>query len=111
MRVVVAFDAYNGRRYSRPWIARVTAWPVGDRATLEFGAYLGNERGGEVEIEAEPGAVVRWGQKDNRGNGTRAHYGIVSEDGTLSEYTESVCKKHFNQVKTPEIPSQGQAPH
>jgi hypothetical protein len=95
MRIVVQFGSYNRRRYSNPWIAKVTAWPIGQKAVLGWGTYLGNDSGGECEIEANPGDVVRWGQKDGRGNGTMAEWGIVQADGSIATSTESACKKHF----------------
>jgi hypothetical protein len=68
-RYAVLFGGYNARRYSRPWIARVTAWPVGKQAELEFGSFIGDDDGGVVEISARPGDILRWGQRDNRGRG------------------------------------------
>ena len=58
--------AYNFRRYSRPWIAKITAWPVGRKPDLAWGGYAGNDRGGELEIMALPGSILRSGQKDLR---------------------------------------------
>ena len=68
IRVAVSFRAYNARRFSRPWVARVTSWPVGGKAELEFGKYLGDDSGGEAEIMALPGDIIRSGQRDGRGN-------------------------------------------
>jgi hypothetical protein len=97
MRVAIQFDSYNERRYSRPWIARVTAWPVGGRPALAFGAYVGPHGGaGEAEISARAGDIVRWGQKDGRsGNGTRAYWGVVEQDGSVTKVTEAEARKHI----------------
>lgn len=91
-RVVVEFGSYNDRRYSRPWIAKVTSWPVGAAAKLQFGHYLGTDAGGEAEIQAARGDIVRWGQKDNRGKGSTAHWGVVQADGSIAECTESEAR-------------------
>lgn len=66
MRVVFEFGTYNARRYGKPWCAKVVNWPVGSVPDIQWGAYLGDSSGGECEIEAEPGDIVRWGQKDHR---------------------------------------------
>lgn len=85
MKVTVGFAGYNGRRYSRPWIGAIVSWPVGGRAEMRWGAYVGNDSGGVCEIEAPAGAVVRWGQRDNRGGNTTAAYGVVQADGAVVE--------------------------
>ncbi|RZS31722.1 hypothetical protein [Corticibacter populi] len=95
-RVAIAFDSYNGRRYSRPWIARVTAWPVGGKPTLDWGNYVGSDSGGEAEVNAKPGDIIRWGQKDGRGNGTRAYWGVVAEDGSVDRVTEVQARNAFS---------------
>jgi hypothetical protein len=98
MIIRVQFMNYNPRRYSKPWIARVTGWPVGGRPVLEWGGYLGNHHGGEVEIEVEAGDIVRWGQKDGRsGTGTRANWGIAQPDGMIEPCTEAQAAKAFRQ--------------
>jgi hypothetical protein len=97
-RVVIEFDGpYNTRRYSKPWIARVVDWKVGLSAELEFGKYLGNGDGGEREIMACAGDVVRWGIKDYRGNGTRAYWGIVQEDGSVTQCTAAQARKAYQE--------------
>jgi len=82
-RYAVRWGGYNARRYSRPWIAKITAWPVGGRPELEFGGYCGNDDGGETEITARPGDIIRSGQKDNRGNGTTNDWYLAKPDGEL----------------------------
>lgn len=59
IRIAVTFGSYNARRYSRPWIARITSWPVGGTPELAFGSYVGNNGGGEVEIMARRGDIIR----------------------------------------------------
>lgn len=101
MTIRIPFADYNHRRFSRPWIAKVTAWPVGGRATLQWGTFLGDHHGGEVEIEAEPGEVIRYGQKDHRaGNRTSAEWAIVGSDGAVNNCTEAHAAKVFRAIPT-----------
>lgn len=95
MTITKEFGSYNQRRYSRPWIARVSAWPVGGRAELAWGTYLGDDTGGTVEIEASEGDVIRYGQKDNRGNGGSANWAIVQADGSFTDCKEANAAKAF----------------
>lgn len=95
MRVTLDFGAYNDRRYSRPWIAKVTSWPVGGRPELEFGSYIGNAKGGEVEIMARPGQIVRAGQKDTRGNNTDNDWYVVTDAGKLEKISQSQARELF----------------
>mgnify|MGYP003452049273 FL=1 len=99
-RVTVDFPSYNEKRYGSPWIARVTLWPVGSRPDLVFGNYLGDHRNGgagEAEILAKPGDIVRWGQKDNRGNkNTEAWWGVVNDDATITRLTEAEARKAYS---------------
>lgn len=83
MRVAQSWSSYNQRRYSRPWIAKITSWPVGGRPEMAWGRYIGDDGGGEVEIEAQEGDIIRTGQKDGRGGKTSANWYIVGADGEL----------------------------
>lgn len=98
-RITLATPAYNEKRYGAPWIARVVSWPVGGKAEIQFGNFLGDARNGtvgELEIMAKPGDVVRWGQKDNRNpRYTEANWGVVAEDGSIETVTESAARKAF----------------
>jgi len=89
MRVTMKLGPFNRKRYGDPWIAKVVKWTVGRAYELEFGSYIGDGSGGEVEIEADPGAVLRFGQKDLRrpDKSTRA-WGIVGADGGVTEITK-----------------------
>lgn len=104
MRVTVSFNSYNERRYGTPWIAKVTTWPVGGKAELQFGGYCGDSRhggAGEAEIDAEVGDIVRWGQKDNRNaKGTEANWGIVEGNGTIKDLTASQARELYGKVIT-----------
>jgi hypothetical protein len=92
LRVAVTFGSYNARRYSRPWIARVTAWPIGGKPAVEWGRYLGDDSGGECEITARAGDLVRYGQKDTRGGKTDSNWATVAPDGTLIDCTEAQAR-------------------
>ncbi len=88
MRIAVKYGAYNARRYGRPWIGKITNWPVGGKPEMEWGRYIGTDDGGEAEIEAQPGDIIRTGQKDNRGNNTIAEWAVAKEDGNI-EYIDA----------------------
>jgi len=95
MRVTVSIEAYNGRRYGKPWIGVITAWPADHRPELRWGQYLGNDDGGDLEIEAAVNDIIRWGQRDYRGNNTANRWEIVCSDGSLIETTEARAREHW----------------
>jgi hypothetical protein len=78
-------DSYNVRRCGKPWIARVIDWPVGGHPELEFGGWVGTPgSAGRLEIEAAPGDVLKYGQKDHRNpRGTENEFAVVEPDGSL----------------------------
>ena len=95
-RVSVGYDAYNSRRYSKPWIARIIAWPVGGVPTMESGSYVGDKKGGEVEIMAGPGDIIRDGQRDGRGgNNTVSDWSVVMADYTLHKINQVEARKLY----------------
>lgn len=95
LRISETFGSYNGRRYGRPWIARLTSWPVGGKPEMEFGRYLGDDAGGEVEIMAFPGDIIRTGQKDHRGGNTEATWKVVEDNGSLSDLDQKEARRLF----------------
>ena len=95
MRVSKSFGSYNFRRYGRPWIAKITAWPVGGKPELVWDGYVGDDNGGEVEMDALAGDIIRTGQKDNRGNGGTNDWWVVNADGTLSSIDAAEGRKLF----------------
>lgn len=95
IRVAVEWSGYNARRYSRPWIAAITAWPVGGKPELGWGGYAGDDSGGELEIMAAPGDIIRYGQRDGRGNGGSNEWAIVQQDGTISGCTQAEARAHW----------------
>jgi hypothetical protein len=97
MRIAVEFGSYNQRRYSKPWISKVTAWAVGKSPDVEFGGYIGDDNGGEAEIMAKVGDIIRYGQKDGRGNNTESLWAVVEEGGTLRKVTMIEARKLFKE--------------
>jgi len=105
MRVSLKYGSYNFRRYSKPWIGKITAWPVGGKPEIKWGSYLGDDNGGEVEIEAQVGDIIRSGQKDHRGNNTSADWYIVSSTGDLISADATGARKHWLETKTTQTQS------
>ena len=82
----------------------MTAWPVGRRPTLAWGGYLGDDHGGSVEIEVEPGAIVRYGQKDGRGNRGINQWAIALLDGSIHDIDEPTAARYYRSAdRTPII--------
>ena len=100
MRVINKFSSYNQRRYGNPWICKITDWETGKQPSVVWGAFYGSgNSGGEVEIDAESGDVVRTGQRDHRGNNTSADWFIVDETGKLISVSAAEARRHwFNRV-------------
>ena len=82
-----SFGPYNARRYSRPWGAKITLDASGKAQYLFDGQFLGQHSAGHgegvVQIAVEPGDVVAFGQKDNRGNKTDNRWYIVDDQGVV----------------------------
>lgn len=97
MRVTITSNAYNEHRYGLPWIAKVTKWAVGGKPELSFGTFLGTPgSSGECEIEAEPGDIIRWGQKDYRNpSKSESKYGVVSPTGEIRTITMVEARELF----------------
>jgi hypothetical protein len=96
MRVTITVGEYNARRYSRPWIARVKEWPVGAYPELVFGGHLGVN---EAEIEAAPGDIVKYGQKDHRGHNGFNEFGVVTATGGVLRLTPGQARKAWEELK------------
>src|ERR1039458_974819 len=97
-RVAISFHSYNPRCYSRPWIARVVAWPVGKKPELVFGHYCGDEGGGEAEIIAYPGEIVRYGQRDGRrADKSLNEWGVVEDDYSVRDIKQTEACALFEQ--------------
>jgi hypothetical protein len=92
MRITYEVGSYNARRYSRPWIAKVERWDIGKSPILTFGGHVGVYI---AEIDAEPGNLLRYGQRDGRGNNTARLWGVVQLDGSLLELNAEEARQHW----------------
>ena len=83
MNIKLNTDSYNPRRYGKPWIA-VVDFSKNPKGDYTWGDWVGSPgQAGVLVIQAEVGAIIAQGQKDNRGNGTRIIYAQVATDGKL----------------------------
>ena len=77
------FEAYNHRRYSRPWVALV----VDDKPdfSAEVGRYTSKsgEAGELVIIDPQVGQLFMYGQKDYKGRNTVSAYCVYTEKGLV----------------------------
>jgi len=90
-------DAYNSKRYSKPWIALITGWPVGSNPVLRFGASSKLD----AEVGATVGALVYYGQKDNRKpNWSKRQFALVGEAGNLIDVTPAQARELYRQLGT-----------
>lgn len=80
MRIAFTVGPYSAKHYSKPWISKVTKWKPGRPPALKFGKVLDNNR---AEIEANPGDVLRYGQKNYRGGESLKNFAIVNDDGSV----------------------------
>jgi hypothetical protein len=78
--------AYNQRRYSRPWIARVD-FASNPNGEYHWGEWVGDHRNGSegtLVIDAETGDIIATGQKDFRQpRNSSPDWWVVSSDGKL----------------------------
>lgn len=96
VRVSREFGGYNDRRYGKPWIGKIVSWPVGGQPQIEWGTYLGTSEGGEVEIMARVGDIVRSGQKDFRNyRKSEADWFVVEDGGALRLIDASEARKLY----------------
>lgn len=95
MRVTIDTPAYNDRRYGRPWIGKVVAWD--STPDIEWGSWLGSPgSAGKLEIEANPGDILRHGQKDNRNpRHTENEWSIVQPDGSIVATTPAAAREQW----------------
>jgi hypothetical protein len=97
MLIVISFNSYNKYRFQKPWISKVIEWPPGKSAIVSWGKSQGDEDGGDAEIMATPGDVVRWGQKGASRSQTKSCWGIVQEDGSVEKCTMAQAHKAWIQ--------------
>lgn len=81
----------NERRYSRPWIGEITDLPQAGKPEIRWGGY----EAGALLLSASPGALVMYGQRDNRGKGDTREYAIVGEDGKLLPLADRLAARAY----------------
>ena len=87
MKLEIETQAYNERRYGKPWIATVD-FSTGAKGEFAWGEWVGDPRNGSsgiLLIDASPGDIIARGQKDHRQMRNSApDWYQVAEDGTLT---------------------------
>jgi hypothetical protein len=88
------FRPYNKARFSRPWggVCRLDGLKIGYDFT---GLYQGDERGGDVVVDAEPGMILAFGQKDTKGQKGIGEYYIVERSGDLTQLGKQEAYDHL----------------
>jgi hypothetical protein len=96
MEIKFEFASYNSRRYTKPWGAKITFDKMKPEYDFSCARYFGDDNGGEVIVDCEPGDIVAVGQKDGRNprNSERRWY-IVSEGGDAKDTDQSEAYKHW----------------
>lgn len=73
----VEYEAYNGRRYGRPWAAQLILNGLETDYRFIQDAFAGNQNGGTLLFETIPGCAYTYGQKDfNDKRNEIAYFGI-----------------------------------
>ena len=77
------FEAYNHRRYSRPWVALVV--DTKPDFSAEVGRYTAKsgDAGELVIVDPQVGQVFTYGQKDYKGRNTVTAYCVYTEKGLV----------------------------
>ena len=88
------FRPYNKARFGRPWggVCKLDGLKVGYDFT---GLYQGDERGGDVVVEAEPGMILAFGQKDTKGTKSIQEFHIVELSGDLTQIGKQEAYDHL----------------
>lgn len=90
MLITIETENYDERRHGRPWLLRITAWCTDQvwPADSEGGTWINDSPGrpGRLELEAQPGDLLRHGQRDNHCPGRSLEaWCVVKSNGTLHE--------------------------
>ena len=90
---------YNERRYSKPWIAKVTFPKEKPDGQFAWGHWVGQEGDtGLLSVAVQPGDVVAQGQKDYRKPRNSApDWFIVQEDLSLLSVSKVEAYKHWRE--------------
>ena len=91
MEIKIETSEYNSKRFGNPWIARVEF--IENKMKLYFGTWIGNiGESGILLLNAEPGDIVTYGQKDLRKvEYSKRAYLVVNNDGSLSRLSGPVA--------------------
>lgn len=89
MVTIAKYNAFNARRFSNPWVAKVNK----DTGKIDFSAKIGGYTGaygkgdaGELYIaNPEIGTIYAYGQKDYRGNAGGYQYAKYLGDGHFED--------------------------
>lgn len=84
MLYTMDIKSFNGRRYGRPWAAKITAFNGAATLAFEKSPYNGDDSGGELVIEAQAGEIIKLGQKDHRSNNSWNEFYFCNFDGSLN---------------------------
>lgn len=106
------FRPYNKARFGRPWggVCRLDGLKLGYDFT---GLYQGDERGGDVVVDAEPGMILAFGQKDLKGTKGIGEYFIVERTGLLTQIGKQEAYDHLDREERgggPEAPPEPENP-
>lgn len=97
MRYTYTVSSYNDRRYSKPWIALITDWPIGGHPKLQFSCAIDNQT---AELEANPGTIVKLGQKDYRKpSHSINNFGVTDIHGNITIINGAEARKLFEENK------------
>ena len=94
--ILQSYGPYNHRRYGKPWGARIILKGVTPEYVFSVGNYAGTDMGGEVLIQAAPGWIIAFGQKDHRNTRKTANdWYLVGEDMTLTSISRADAIRHL----------------
>lgn len=97
MNLTLDYEQNTGKQWGTTWIAKVTDWPHAKIPHLEFGRY----QAGTLEIVAQPGDVIRFGQKNTRHAWRSVSlWGIVTEDGGVQPVEEKAARAAWKMRET-----------
>lgn len=98
----ITYGAYNFRRYRKPYAA-VYGWTENGKAEpLIWGNVFGNDGGGEIELDAKIGSVVRFGQTDGRNPRKSESHWVIIKEGGPREVTEVEARRHYKRTAAAE---------
>lgn len=95
MRIEISWPSYNQYKCGRPWIGKIIAWETAKKPEMRWGAWIGNaEDGGVLEIDVEPGDVIRYGQVCGARR-REQHWALVLPTGEKKKITAAEALRAF----------------